>query len=272
MDSGFDLLERRLANNVSGSGTQLDQLARKSLSGDNRDRLYASYVSTHFADIRPLGQLSATDRAYFHRHFRDLLPAHRGATIVELGCGYGALLLYLKERGYRNVMGVDVSEEQVALAHSLGLTHVEHGSAEEFLTGRHDVFDIVLAVDLIEHLTRDELLALLDLIRTALRPGGKLVVQTVNAASPFFGRVRYGDLTHEQAFTASSIRQAFRACGLEPEVVLPVEPAIHGVISAIRFGLWQAFKAFTALYLAVETGVLRGHVLSQNLIAVAAKP
>ena len=37
----------------------------------------------------------------------------------------------------------------------------------------------------------------------ALKPGGRWILHTANAESPFYGRVRYGDITHEQAFTQS---------------------------------------------------------------------
>jgi len=41
-----------------------------------------------------------------------------------LACGYGRLVYSLKAHGYTNVIGVDISEEQVAIAHKLGITEV----------------------------------------------------------------------------------------------------------------------------------------------------
>jgi hypothetical protein len=40
----------------------------------------------------------------------------------------------------------------------------------------------------------------------------------------------------------------------------------------VRWALWRGIRALLVAYLAVETGVVRGHILSQNLIAVASKP
>jgi SAM-dependent methyltransferase len=164
---------------------------------------------------------------------------------------------------------VDVSSEQVAIARSLGVDDILEMSADEHLRGRREEFDLVLAIDVLEHQCRDELLPLLDSIHAALRPGGQLLLQVPNADGPLGSRLRYADLTHEQAFTATSISQALRTCGFSRITVVPVDPAPHGLTSAARWALWHLIRAGIVAYLAVETGVVRGHILSQNLVAVA---
>ena len=48
----------------------------------------------------------------------------------------------------------------------------------------------------------------------------------------------------------------------------PTDPQPHGIVSGVRLVIWQITRAGLTLALAVETGQLRGHVLTQNLIAV----
>jgi cyclopropane fatty-acyl-phospholipid synthase-like methyltransferase len=235
-----------------------------------RRRLYDSYFATYYgADHACPSELSASVRAYFDQHLGPHLPADRGAAILDVGCGFGGLLMHLRDRGYSNVSGVDVSPEQVAMAHRLGLTGVTLGEAAEHLADRRDELDLVCAIDVLEHLERSELLELLDAVHAALRPGGRMLLQVPNADGPFACRMRYFDLTHERAFTGKSIAQALRAAGFTTVSIHPVRPAVHGVPSAIRWALWQVIRLGLTGYLAVETGVLRGHVLSQNLVAVA---
>jgi hypothetical protein len=60
-----------------------------------------------------------------------------------------------------------------------------------------------------------------------------------------------------------------RATGFTSVAVYPVEPTVHGAKSAVRWILWRVIRLLLTGYLMAESGVTRGHVLSQNLIAVA---
>jgi hypothetical protein len=61
------------------------------------------------------------------------------------------------------------------------------------------------------------------------------------------------------------------ASGFGAISVHPTEPVVHGLLSLGRLGLWKVLALLGRLYLAVETGVIRGHVLTQNLVVVAHK-
>ncbi len=141
-----------------------------------------------------------------------------------------------------------------------------------FLESYEESCDCITAFDLLEHLTKDETLALLRATHRALKPGGHLLLKVPNADGPFGAKILYSDFTHEQAFTPRSIAQVLAATGFAQIKVLPEGPRVHGIVSAARWAAWQALRALLVLYLAVETGRLRGHLLTQNLIAVAHKP
>lgn len=238
-----------------------------------RAALLEAYVSTHFGDVRDLSQAGlAREFPHFRQHFGRLLPADRRAAILDIGCGAGALVQFLRERGYANVTGVDASTEQVQAAARLGVAGIVHGDAGTYLRTRPAQFDVVFAIDVLEHLSRPELLSALVAARTALRPGGRIIIEAPNAAGPFGGRYRYGDLTHELAFTPASMTQALRAAGFADVTIRGIEPSVHGPVSAVRWVLWQGLRGLFAACLAIETGIWRGHVLSQNLIATASRP
>jgi 2-polyprenyl-3-methyl-5-hydroxy-6-metoxy-1,4-benzoquinol methylase len=151
------------------------------------------------------------------RHFiARYVPSDRNARIVDLGCGDGLLLHFLLEAGYRQVSGIDVSSEQIARAHALGLFEARRGDIDSCLASAGDQsLDVVLLIDVLEHLTRDQLFAVLDSVARVLRPGGVSIAHVPNAEGLYGMRVRYGDLTHEQAFTARSMSQAFAAVGFQ---------------------------------------------------------
>ncbi len=234
---------------------------------DYRDGLYATYVTTHAGanDARARASAGAYLRANFRRH----LPDDRSARIAAIGCGSGELLAFLASEGYTKAIGVDGSAQQVEIAHARGLVGVRRGDALAFLLEHAGEFDTIFAIDLLEHLAKDEVIDLLRLVRSALKPGGRFVAQTCNAASPMFGRIRYGDFTHELAFTDRSIAQAFAEAGLTPIGVYEVEVPRHDAKSRVRAAAWACVRTAAAAYVAIETGVTRGYVLTQNLIAVA---
>jgi SAM-dependent methyltransferase len=95
------------------------------------------------------------------------------ADILEVGCSGGSLMLALREAGYVNVRGIDVSEPAVALARSRGVERVEamDGAA---LTFADESFDVVLASDVLGHI-EDEGEALQSW-RRVLKPWGRLIV------------------------------------------------------------------------------------------------
>lgn len=181
---------------------------------DLRDVLYGSYRSGFKAVAetapRPLtrGQKAAL------RHFIDPLLAGlpRSAAILDLGCGDGALLEHLRDRGFSNASGVDCSAEQVRAALARGVS-ARQGDLFEALAATPRAYDAILAIDVVEHMTKPELARLGHLLRAALNPGGLLVVQTPNGEGLGRGHVVYGDLTHETIFNESSLGQYLRAFG-----------------------------------------------------------
>ena len=231
---------------------------------DYRDRLYEAYATTH------AGTSSATaSRLSFRRDILPHLPASTNARIVDLGCGQGQLVQQLLLHGYTNSWGVDISTEQVSLAHASGINQVVHGDFKEAFEG--ESLDVVTATDFFEHLTRSEILEALDHVYAALRPSGVLILRVPNAVSPFGGNYRYGDMTHETFFTSRSIRQLAAAAKFDQAQCVQCAPPVHGAASFARLVIWRCVSAVMKTILAAETGQLRGHLVTQNIVGVLRK-
>jgi 2-polyprenyl-3-methyl-5-hydroxy-6-metoxy-1,4-benzoquinol methylase len=237
---------------------------------DYRARLYSSYVRTHIGE-KSLEHRLTSRAPYLNRVVQAYFPPQRSANILELGCGNGALLYLAQRAGYSNLRGIDVSEQQVAEAHKLGIDFVRQGDLMETLARSADEsVDFVIAFDVIEHFSKRELLGFVDQVRRVLHKGGQWLLHQPNAASPFFGRIRYGDYTHEQAFTVSSITQLMLAGGFHSVACYEDVPVVHGAKSMLRYILWRFIRIALRLYLAAETGTSR-EIFTQNFLAVATK-
>jgi len=248
---------------VVGSLTDGLPIDADAATSDARPRLYARYVSTHGTDGADGGVLWARSQVI------PRMPDSRTARILDIGCGAGGLVAMLRDDGYQHARGIDISEEQVALAHERGIEGVELADLKGHLSSAPETYDVIVALDVLEHFEPGEVLELLDLVARALKPGGMLLARTPNAGSPFFGRYRYGDLTHGLAFTARSLRQALATTGFEHAEFSSVDPVPHGVLSAARFAVWQLIAGLFKFCLAVETGQLRDHVVTQNIVVTA---
>lgn len=241
-----------------------------------KDRLYDAYVTSGQAAPRASGKDGdlagvARYRPHLRQFIAHYIPPRRSARIVDLGCGDGIYLHYLKEAGYTNTLGVDVSGEQIARARRLGVGDVTQGSINGFLAGAGDEsIDVVLLIDVLEHLTRDELFQTLDAVMRVLAPGGLVLAHVPNAEGVFGMRVRYGDFTHEQAFTAQSSCQVFRTVGFSRVLCHEDRPVVHGPVSCARRVLWDVGTLPYRVLLAAETGSWRA-ILSQNLLIEATK-
>jgi len=241
-----------------------------------KTRLYDAYVSSGQAAKRPTTargpEAVFAPFAWQARHFvASYVPPDRDARIVDLGCGDGLFLHFLLEAGYRNVSGIDVSDEQIARAHALGLFEARRGDIAAFLANADDrSLDVVLLLDVLEHLTREELFGVLDGVARVLRPGGVCVAHVPNAEGLYGMRIRYGDLTHEQAFTASSMSQALLTVGFTTVAAFEERPVVHGLVSLVRRGLWEAGTFPHRVLLAAEIGTW-GSILSQNLVVRAVR-
>jgi 2-polyprenyl-3-methyl-5-hydroxy-6-metoxy-1,4-benzoquinol methylase len=173
---------------------------------------YLTNYYEHTASPRAL-KWNATSARYHHgSHF----PVDRSAAILEIGPGFGNLMSLLqKQAGYQNVRGVDVSPEVVNYCN-----HSHPGSTDlaadttKYLHDHVEAFDLVLMLHVLEHVPKDTTLAFLQAIRSALRPGGKLIVEVPNAAHPIVGaRTLYSDFTHTVGYSEQSFSYVLRSTG-----------------------------------------------------------
>ncbi|CCD92761.1 conserved hypothetical protein [Bradyrhizobium sp. ORS 375] len=253
----------------------MDSTAQPPASGEDPNQfMYERYVSSGGFGAAPTDQADLAPRMPIMRDLvRRFFPADRAAEILDLGCGNGVLLLAAQREGYRNLRGVDGSAEQVAIAQRLGIAGVRQGDLfGELAQATSDSLDVLVTYDVIEHLTKQQLLRLAQDALRVLKPGGRWIIHAPNAESPFFGRIRYGDFTHELAFTRQSLGAVLRAAGFASVACAEDMPIPHGLKSAIRLVLWKLIRSMLRFVIAVETGDMADGIYSQNLIAVAVKP
>jgi SAM-dependent methyltransferase len=174
--------------------------------------------------------------------------------------------------GYRRLAGVDVSAEQVERARLAGLDATV-GEGFEYLNRTKSTWDFVLAVDVVEHLNKEELLRFIDQVAASLSPGGRFVIQTPNPDSIVGMRVRYGDLTHEVSLSPDCLTRILRQSGfasVEAREAGPI-PNIWSPINTTRYILWKIINYMMRIYDIVETGSSNAQVFTRVYLISAVR-
>lgn len=217
------------------------------------------------------------------RYYGELLgphlPSNTNAQVLDVGCGMGFALLSLKNRGFTRLRGIDLDPGQVEAARTRGLEVSQCDDTVACLLAQRETFDLVLCLDVIEHVPVGEQIAFVRSMRECLRPGGQLICTVPNANSGLHGRWRYGDWTHTSAFTEHSLdfllyNAGFPDCKIgTAETDRTPRNRWLPLRGTRNWWLWKFFRAWRRLEMIAEFGRSVGSQvpLSLNLIAVATK-
>lgn len=238
------------------------------------DRVYRSYARTrpHHPAPRSAAELLRGPGPTFRKRFAPLLPRAKDARIADLGCGYGEFLYFLQQEGYRNTCGIDLDRAHVDASQSLGVRNVRCGDAREFLRSACD-YDVISALDVVEHFPKAEVLDFFELVRGALRPGGRFLCQVPNLAG-FHTPLFFMDFTHQTPFTGPSLKQALEIAGFVKVRVFGLGPVAHGLRSAARCLLWRGISATLRATQTIEGGPRDSlsSIFTASIAAIAERP
>jgi 2-polyprenyl-3-methyl-5-hydroxy-6-metoxy-1,4-benzoquinol methylase len=141
------------------------------------------YTQTYYQTIWPDADAVAAEHAVAYRlHEYPLMralwretPPRPGASVFEVGCGYGGMLRLLRDEGF-DVRGCDPSPVAVAHCRNAGLDVIGGGAPGIPATGP---FDIMLCQHVIEHLPDPR--AFVRELASMTSPGGWVVIVTEDA-------------------------------------------------------------------------------------------
>jgi SAM-dependent methyltransferase len=226
------------------------------------------YIRWKSWDRRPFAAPDGWYRAFYRAElaktgissFRDVL---------EIGFGNGEFLAYARDRGIL-AAGVETNDALLDNARRDGF------DAYESLSGvpSERRFDLVVAFDVLEHMTLDAIVEVMTDLRRRLRPGGVFLARFPNGDSPFSRASQHGDVTHQTTIGSEKLRYLAQTTGFEvtycgatslPVLGAPLHKAAYAVVA--RPLRWVIDKFLAVLYLQ-RTDVR----FTANLTAVLRKP
>ena len=206
----------------------------------------------------------------YETNLANHLPRDRDARILDIGCGWGQFLSWLKQKDYRNLEGIDMGSDQIEHCRSIGLNASLAPDTIGYLCERAGTYDLVTLHHVIEHVPPTKGLELLKAMRDSLRPGGAAIIQTPNMSAVSAGFSRYIELTHVTGYTESNLGEALLLAGF-------ARPAIFGSRTPLKLnakrllwiGLQSCLRAAWRVTLFSELGSDSPRILTKNLYAVA---
>ena len=144
----------------------------------------------------------------------DYVPYFEGTTnVLDVGCGRGEFLDLLKGKSV-SARGLDLNPEMVEACRARGLD-ASVGDALGYLTNLPDEsLGGLLAIQVVEHLEPEYLSRLLQTAFYKLRPGARMVLETINPAcwvAFFESYIR--DLTHVRPIHPETLQYLLHASG-----------------------------------------------------------
>lgn len=228
------------------------------------ERLYSKYNTLNRRATIEDPKIRQISFESMRRSLGPWLPPDRATPILDIACGEGALLAFLTDEGYTNLSGFDISPENVAICHRLGLSFVQGGDAFALLqTEEPNRFGLICAIDLIEHIPKEQAAQLIEVMRSKLQSNGSLILQTPNAGSLYASHNRYYDLSHYFAVTEKSATDLMMLGGFSIDEI-EIRPHWNAVTSLGR--LRELYVLLIHKLIFLGEGNRRPRISTSNLL------
>jgi SAM-dependent methyltransferase len=209
---------------------------------------------------------------FYKRNYVKHLPKDRNVSVLVISCGPGYFVHLLNNLGYRNVLGIDSDPTKVEYAKKKGL-NCKVEKAFPFLIKNDKSFDIIVAEQEINHLTKEEIVEFLRLCRERLNNNGILIVHSLNGANPLTGAEALAqNFDHYNSFTEYSLRQVLELADFKDIKVVPLNLYVFYENPLNYVGIF--FEALLSLFFQISF-MLYGKsnkIFTKKIAAISRKP
>ena len=164
----------------------------------------------------------STFKKFYQRNYFNNFKLKPSSRTLVISCGPGYFMEALKDKGYENVQGIDADPAKINHAKNKGLNcSVEN--AFSFLNKNTVPYDMIVAEQEVNHLTKEELKTFLKLCYENLNKGGAIIVHSLNGANPITGSEALSqNYDHYHTLTEYSLKQVLEYTGYKRIKVFPL--------------------------------------------------
>jgi len=162
-----------------------------------------NYIRWKHWDAEKFAQINPGTNFYFDQFFRKIRVLGNKSKVLEIGFGNGELLGYLRAHDHK-VIGVELNTHLVETAINSGYEAFS-GLIWDIPELQSEKFDLIVAFDVVEHMSLKKLNAFFSWARSHLNKGGNLILRFPEGGSPFGLVYQNGDFTHVTSLTQTKI-------------------------------------------------------------------
>lgn len=170
--------------------------------------IYSKYFE--YRQVDPLSQEDFSTPLYLLNVITGEEPK-----ILDFGCGFGRLSIALKNSGFNNIEGADISSETIKYCSDRGIDCHNLEEEKDFFEKHVCTYDYVIMSHVLEHVPKEGMVELLKKIISIIKPDGKLILMVPNAQSSTGAYWAYEDITHHTLFTSGSLYFVLRCAGFK---------------------------------------------------------
>lgn len=230
-------------------------------------QIYENYIDNAFGDFSQ----AVFKFKQYESNYRRIFPSDRNARVLDIGIGRGEMLSCMKEWGYMDYLGVDISPSTVRFCKGLGLNSLLIEDTTNWLLKKQGQFNLITMLDVLEHVRKEETIPLLKSVRSSLIDGGILIVQVPNMQAPDGQLHRYNDFTHEVGYVEHSLRQVLLTVGFKQVDFFGFEDSVTNVLRERIRRILRSLYWLYVYWCRKISGNLSPLILNPVLFAVAKK-
>lgn len=184
---------------------------------------YSNYQEWKEWDPIEFGKYGIAESLYFAAELECAgIASLHGISVLEIGFGDGKFAAWARSRGadYKGTEAISVLVDQGMRCGYKA--YMADQPISDFISAGS--LDLVVSIDVFEHIDLADLKQLLANLRAALRSGGCIFARVPSGDSPFSRAIQYGDLTHRMVLGSSAIHQLAQEAGFTVAGIR--EPAI----------------------------------------------
>lgn len=176
---------------------------------------YENYYSTHNEYFKSDKEALLEKVFTIQMIFKKIQKNNRSLSILDIGCGDGALAYFCDKNGYTQYNGIDSCEDFIKInKNTYSNFSFQFIDAFDFLSSNLKKFDIIFMSHVFEHFDIKIGKGILNLINSNLTNGGIFINIMPNASAIFLSTMtRYNDITHKNLYTETSFGQLVNSAG-----------------------------------------------------------
>lgn len=149
----------------------------------------------------------------FEKNYSRFFPKDKEASILDIGPGKAEMLTCLSKNGFSDIQAVDISASVIDFVKGLGYKAFLTDNLTNFLHENTQQYSLITMCDVIEHISKSQIIDIMSAVRNVLHDDGFLIVQIPNMQSITSNIFLYDDFTHETGYTERSLIQMLTLSG-----------------------------------------------------------